>query len=328
MPAAQLTISIIVPCYNEGSNIVPFYKDLGQALAKVGQSSMHYELIYVNDGSTDDTLAKLNQLASHNPNVKIIDLSRNFGKEVATTAGIHYATGDALIIVDADGQHPVELIPKFIEKWQAGAQVVIGIRKSNQKEGFIKRYGSKLFYRLINSLTDTELIPGSSDFRLIDRTVQTEFAKMTERNRITRGLIDWLGFKQVYIEFDANARLSGNASYSAAKLVKLALDSSISLSPTPLYFSAYAGAFMLPLATLLGSFSAIEMLAGDPLGLRITGSAFLVILILFLVGLLLVSQGIMALYLSHMHAETQNRPLYIINTGTSRGINDDLPTEV
>ncbi len=315
-----MKLSVIIPCYNEGANIVPFYEHLGSVLAEIEKTDMRCELIYVNDGSTDDTLAKLYQLAKHNSKVKIIDLSRNFGKEVATTAGIHYATGDALIMIDADGQNPPELIPQFIEKWQSGAQVVTGIRLSNQKEGWVKRYGSKLFYYWFDRFTDTKRMPGSTDFRLIDRVVQTEFAKMTERNRVTRGLIDWLGFEQDYVEFHANARMSGEAGYSIAKLVSLALNSSISLSLKPLYFSAYAGAIILPLSILIGVFSAIEMLVGDPLGLNIRGSAYLVILILFLVGLLLVSQGIMALYLSHMHAETQNRPLYIVKKASSRGI--------
>lgn len=315
-----MKISVIVPCYNEGTNIVPFYKHLGQVLGELEESGIVCDLIYVNDGSSDDTLAKLYQLAKHNPKVKIIDLSRNFGKEVATTAGIHYATGDALIMIDADGQHPVESVPLFIKKWQAGAQVVTGIRKSNQKEGFVKRYGSRIFYYCFDRFTDTKRVPGSTDFRLIDRAVQVEFAKMTERNRVTRGLIDWLGFKQDYVEYHANARMSGDAGYNFTKLLSLALNSSISLSLKPLYFSAYAGAFILPLSILIGVFSAIEMLIGDPLGLNIRASAYLVILILFLVGLLLVSQGIMALYLSRMHAETQNRPLYIVNQGTSRGI--------
>ena len=178
----------------------------------------------------------------------------------------------------------------------------------------------RLFYGLWSRLTGSTLVANTSDFRLIDHVVQAEFIKLTERNRVTRGLIDWLGFKQAYVHYDTKARMSGDASYSLGKLVKLALDSSISQSLAPLYFSAYAGAVILPLSVLLGLFSAIEMLIGDPLGLHITGSAYLVILILFLVGLLLVSQGIMALYLSHMHTESQNRPLFVVNLSNSRKI--------
>ena len=313
-------LSIVIPCHNEESNAVPFYQQLSDTLHEQALAGITYEIVYVNDGSTDKTLDRLHDLAGQHPEVKVIDLSRNFGKEIATSAGIHFARGEAIIMIDGDGQHPVALIPQFIAKWRAGAQVVVGVRASNTKEGFVKRYGSRVFYKLFNRLTGDALAPGTTDFRLIDKVVQAEFIKLTEHNRVTRGLIDWLGFERAYISFHANQRLSGTASYNFPKLVKLALNSSVSLSLRPLYFSAYAGAIILPLSVLLGVFSAIEMLAGDPLHLRVTGSAFLVILILFLVGLLLVSQGIMALYLTHVHTEAQNRPLFVVNYAASKGI--------
>jgi glycosyltransferase involved in cell wall biosynthesis len=308
-------LSVVIPCYNEELNIIPFYKELIGALGDI-----EHELIYVNDGSNDDTLLKLHEIAAKDKSIRIINLSRNFGKEIATTSGIHYSQGDAIMMIDADGQHPPSLIPKFIKKWQDGAQVVIGVRKSNQNEGLIKRSGSKLFYHFFNKFTGTELVPGSTDFRLIDRAVQSEFIKMTERNRITRGLIDWLGFRHDYVEFHAKARISGEASYSISKLMQLALNSFISLSLKPLYFSIYAGLAIMPIALCIGIFSIIEMLIGDPLNLNISGTAFIAILILFLVGLLLISQGIMALYLSHVHTETQNRPLFIVDKINSHGI--------
>lgn len=308
-------ISIVVPCYNEEANIASFYKHLSTTLSKA--ASQRFELIYVNDGSRDNTLAELHKLAKKDRSVKIVNLSRNFGKEIATTAGIHRASGDAIIMIDADGQHPAELIPEFVKKWQAGAQVVIGVRTSNQKEGLVKRYGSKLFYQLFNTMTDAKLIPKSTDYRLIDKSVQSEFIRMTERNRITRGLIDWLGFKQDLVYFQANEREFGEASYSVSKLMKLALDSFVSMSLKPLYFSAYAGAIIMPLTVILFLFSVIEMVAGDPMNLNITGSAYLVMFVLFLTGLLLISQGIMAIYLSHIHTETQNRPLFIVDEANS-----------
>jgi len=318
MKSSPKRISIVIPCYNEAPNINSSYKALVQVIKNDPRHT--YGLLYVNDGSRDNTLRLLHKLAREDTSVQVLSLSKNFGKEIALAAGLQYAQGDAIIMVDADGQHPAELIPQFIEKWEQGAQVVTGIRKSNQQEGWVKKYGSKLFYRAFNSLTGTELIPGSSDFRLIDKTVQSEFVRMTERNRITRGLIDWLGFNQEYIDFHANARTAGEAGYSFSKLFSLALSSFVSLSPKPLYFSFYLGLIVLPVAIVLGLFSVIEMLVGDPLGLNITGTAYLVILALFLIGTLLISQGITALYLSHIHAETQNRPLFVIDSASSRSL--------
>lgn len=309
-------ISIIIPSYNEGLNVDVFYKMLREVIDK--DEDHDYELLYIDDGSRDDTVEKLHRLASNDRAVRVLALSRNFGKEIATSAGIQYARGDALIMVDADGQHPAELIPEFIRKWEDGAQVVIGIRQSNHKEGPIKRYGSKLFYKLSNNMTGAQLIPGSTDFRLIDKVVQEEFNRLTERSRITRGLIDWIGFKQDYVEFHANARMAGEASYDYRKLVQLALNSFVSLSIKPLYFTFYAGMVILPLSVILFIFSAIETLIGDPMHLNITGTAYLVMVVLFLLGVVLVSQGVTALYLSHIHTETQNRPLFVADMRNSR----------
>lgn len=308
-------ISIIVPCYNEALNIRSFYKVLTDVLQKVSYS---YEILYINDGSKDDTLDKLHKLSSEDKNVHVINFSRNFGKEIAITAGITHAKGDAIVLIDGDGQHPAELIPEFLEKWESGSQVVIGVREENQNEGFVKKYGSKVFYRLFNGLTGATLIPGSTDFRLIDKTVQSEFLRMTERNRITRGLIDWVGFTRDFVTFRANPRIAGEAGYTFSKLFTLALNSFVSLSLKPLYFSFYAGLIIMPLAVLLALFSVVEMIIGDPLNLNITGTAYLVILALFLLGIVLISQGITALYLSHIHTETQNRPLFIIDERNSR----------
>ena len=309
-------ISIVIPCYNEDSNISTFYKVLKRVIES--GKNYRYELLYVDDGSQDDTREQIQKLIATDKRVRLLALSRNFGKEVATTAGIHQAKGDAVIMIDADGQFPAELIPEFIRKWEDGAQVVVGVRESNQKEGFVKRYGSKLFYRMMSNLSGASVVPRSTDFRLIDRVVCDEFVRMTERNRFTRGLIDWIGFKQDYVYFHANARADGAATYSVSKLVKLALNGFVSHSLKPLYFAFYAGIVILPLSVLLAIFSVGEMLIGDPMGLNITGTAYLVILVLFLLGLVLVSQGITALYLSHIHTETQNRPLYVTDMRNSR----------
>jgi glycosyltransferase involved in cell wall biosynthesis len=314
----QPMLSVVVPVYNEASGLIEFQKNLARCLGQL--KNLDYEIIYCDDGSHDRTTDQIKHFREVDSQIKLIRLSRNFGKEVATTAGINTASGRAIITIDSDGQHPVELIPQFVEKWQAGAKVIIGVRTGNQKEGLIKRLGSKIFYKVINKLSGVKLVPNSSDFRLIDRSVQQEFNRMTERGRITRGLIDWLGYKREFIEFKANPRIAGSATYSFSKLIKLFIDSVVSMSKSPLYLSAYIGAVVLPLSILLGLFMLVNSVIGDPINLNATGSAYLVVLLMFLIGVLLVSQGIIGLYLSHIHTETQNRPLYIIDYEESEGV--------
>jgi polyisoprenyl-phosphate glycosyltransferase len=319
MKSGSPQLSIVIPSYNEEPNVAPFYEQLIKELAH--DRDLTYEIIYVNDGSRDHTVEEIHKLAKKDKYVRLVSFSRNFGKEIATTAGIENARGDAILMIDADGQHPPELIHTFLEKWHNGAKVVVGVRKANQKEGFIKRYGSRLFYQLFNATSSVNLVPGSTDFRLIDRVVQEQFMRLTERNRITRGLIDWVGFDKDFVEFIANPRANGEASYKVSMLVKLFMDSFVSLSLAPLYFSGYAGLVITPLAFLFGLFVFVEqLLLGDPLHMRVTGTGMLGILTIFLVGTILVSQGLIALYISRIHSETQNRPLYIIDKSLSIGL--------
>jgi len=315
-----MLLSVVVPVYNESEGIKLFHDDLFEKTKKATDNS--FEIIYVNDGSRDDTLDKLKKIAKKNDFIKVVNLSRNFGKEIATTAGINYSKGEATIIMDGDGQHPPSLINEFLKKWQHGAQIVIGVRSSNQKEGIIKKWGSRIFYKIFNSTSGTEIVPRSTDFRLIDSDVRKEFLRFTERNRITRGLIDWLGFKRDYITFDAPARIAGEASYKTSQLIKLAMNSFISLSLKPLFFFGWVGVIITTLSLILGTFIIIEQLIlGDPMELNFTGSAMLGIFMSFMIGLVLISQSIMAIYLSHVHTQTQNRPIFIIDKAHSIGIN-------
>ncbi len=316
-PSPACVLSVVVPVFNESAGLETFHRSL---LIELEKLAILFEVMYCDDGSTDDTADQVRRWCKNDPRIKLLRLSRNFGKEIATTAGIHAASGQAIMTLDADGQHPVELMPEFVTRWKAGAKVVIGLRTANQQEGSIKRYGSKLFYWLFNRLTGVELLAGSTDFRLIDRSVQQTFKQMTEHGRITRGLIDWLGYKREYIAFTANPRQAGQASYSFKKLSKLAIDSVISLSISPLYIPAYIGVIVLPVSVLLGLFMVMNIIIGDPWRLHITGGGYVMVLLLFLIGILLVSQGIIGLYLSHIHTETQNRPLYVIDQEGSAGI--------
>lgn len=311
-----MLLSFVIPAYNESEGIEAFHATLLQPVLK--SLKYDYEIIYINDGSKDVTLNKLHTIAASDSSVRIVNLSRNFGKEIATTAGISQAQGDAIMILDADGQHPPKRIPDFLKEWKNGAQVVVGVRESNQKEGVVKRWGSKLFYKLLNANSDTNMIPGSTDFRLIDREVADEFLRFTERNRITRGLIDWLGFERVYINFHAPARLAGEASYSFHKLVKLALNSLTTLSLKPLFAFGWIGLGIVVLTICAGLFILIEQfILKDPLQLHFSGAAMLGVFIAFLVGLILISQATLSVYISHIYSQAQNRPLFVVNRKTS-----------
>lgn len=314
---AAPTLSVVVPMYNESEGADIFHYEI--LLPQIKKSVKNdYEIIYVNDGSRDNTLEILTAIAKKNQHVKVVNLSRNFGKEIATTAGITLSTGAATIIMDGDGQHPPAILGEFLEKWKAGAQVVVGIRSSNQKEGLVKKLGSKAFYRLFNYTSGSQIVPRSTDYRLIDSVVRKEFIKFTERNRITRGLIDWLGFQRDYVTFNSPARLAGEASYKTSQLVRLAMNSFVSLSLKPLFVFGYIGIFITLASLVFGIFILVEqLLMGDPLGLNFTGTALLSILISFLIGLVLTSQGIIAIYLSHVHSQTQERPLFVINENSS-----------
>lgn len=309
-------VSVIIPTYNESEGITAFHNDL--LMPELVKLNIGYEIIYVNDGSSDDTLRKLSALAKKNKHVTVLALSRNFGKEMATTAGIAHANGDALILIDADGQHPPSCIAQFIKKWQNGAQVVVGVRKSNQKEGLVKKTGSMLFYKIFNSTSQHGMVPRSTDFRLIDKVVRDEFVQLNERNRITRGLIDWLGFKREYVSFDSPARIAGEATYKTSQLVRLAINSLTSLSLKPLFVFGWVGIIITILSSLFGTFIILEQfILSDPLLLDFSGAVILGVFISFLVGLVLISQAMLAVYISHIHAQTQGRPLYIIDPTTS-----------
>jgi len=301
--------------YNEAASLPKLIDSLRTVLVEL---KMDYEIIFVDDGSTDRSVHIVTEFHKNDHRVKLVKLTRNFGKEIATTAGIHAANGDAILTLDADGQMPVELIPRFVEEWERGAMVVVGTR-SKRRTSLAKRISSKIFYRLFRIATGVVLDPDASDFRLIDKQVQNEFNQMNERNRITRGLIDWLGYERRYISYEENGRLGGRATYTPRKLIKLAVDSMVSLSISPLYLTAYLGVVVLPLATLLGLGMVIDWLLSDPLHLHATGSAYLNVLVLWLVGVLLLSQGIIGLYLSHIHTEAQNRPLYVVDEANSKG---------
>lgn len=305
-----MLISIITPVYNEAENISHFHKNVTN-VAK--ESKYKFEVIYVDDGSEDASVAKVEALKSNGVTTRLIELSRNFGKEVATTAGIEAAKGDAVIILDSDLQHPIDLIPEFIKKWEEGYEVVIGVRKRHAHEGAIKKYGSKFFYKIMNRISETKIVPHSTDFRLLDRVVVDAFSNFTERQRITRGLIDWLGFKRGFVYFKAGKRLYGKPSYNASKLMKLALNGITSHSLFPLRLAGYIGVAFTVFFGMGGLFAYLEMYVfEDALNLNISITAMLALLMMFSIGIILTCLGLIALYIANIHGEVINRPLYVI----------------
>lgn len=308
---SKALITVIVPVHNEERNISLIHDRLSEVLNAL--SRYQYELIFVDDGSTDKSINELHRLETGDRHVVTVELIRNFGKEVAITAGLHHAQGDAAIMIDGDLQHPVELIPEFLSKWQEGADVVVGIRiPTKSHTSFLKRVGSGAFYKIMAMISETMITPNATDYRLIDRVVIDEFNRFTERNRLTRGLIDWLGFAHAYVYFTPQKRAHGTASYSYIKLIRLAINSVVSMSFVPLKLAGYLGIIITILSGPLGVFIFIEQyILHDPMGLHFTGTATLAILLVFLVGIVLICLGLIALYIANIYGEVVNRPLYV-----------------
>lgn len=306
-------ISLAIPVYNEEKNIKPLVDKLLEVTK--GLFNYQWEIIFINDGSSDKSQIELEKAAEGNSAIKIIEFSRNFGKEIATTAGLNSCQGNACIMFDADLQHPPELIPEFIQKWENGIEVVIGVRKRDKSEGLVKTIGGWLFYKIINKISDTKLVPNSCDFRLLDRVVINEFNRFTEKHRMTRALIDWLGFRRDYVYFKTKERASGKAGYSFVKLFRLAFTSFVSLSLFPLKLAGYVGIFIIMISGSLGLFIFISRYVfNNEWALAVTGTAILAIVILFLVGIILSCLGLMALYIANIHSEVVNRPIYVVRS--------------
>lgn len=306
------TISIVIPIYNEAPNVAPLYKSVKSIIKKLPQK---FELIFVDDGSNDDSVQRIRKVAKRDKIVRIVELARNFGKEIAVTAGIHAARGDAAVIMDADLQHPPELLPQFVEEWEHGADVVVGVKKYSKDESWFKKFSSNSFYSILSKVSSSNITPHASDFRLINRKVIDTFKTFTERNRITRGLIDWAGFERHYIYFEAPPRLHGQATYSYRKLFGLAMNSFTAYSMLPLKVASWLGWLILVVSSLLGLFTVVEKyVLGDPMRLDISGTALLAMMLLFLVGVVLICLGFVALYIARIHEEVINRPLYIVKS--------------
>ena len=314
-------ISVVVPMYNEEEGIVEFLsKQLLPVLTKLEYDT---EVVLVDDGSRDKTVEKVVEKYGNDlgKKMKIIALARNFGKEIALTAGLNNAAGNAVIMIDADGQHPVEMIPEMVKKWKDGAQIVTAVRDENTTK---HKLGSKIYYAMMKMCGNKNIVVGAMDYRLLDRGVVDEFNKMTERNRLTRGLVDWLGYPQEYIKVHTKDRVNGKPTYSHKKLIALTMDGLASTSRTPLVIFGYIGVFITMVSLVLGIFILVQQyMLGDPLKLDWSGAVAMSVFVSFLVGLVLISQAITALYVSQIHTEAKGRPLYVINKRKSIGVDNE-----
>ena len=314
-------VSVVTPVFNEATVIKQFLDTQLIPTLESMLGDINFEIVLVDDGSTDGSSKIIKEYCAKSTSkipIKCVSFTRNFGKELALMAGIQYSDGDAIIMIDADGQHPVDAIPAMILRWKNGAKIVTALRKQSTTT---HRFGSMMFYKVMRTLGNTSIVVGATDFRLIDREVADEYLRFTEHKRITRGLIDWLGYPQEYINVKLNKRLSGKASYNFKKLFALAGNSFISMSKTPLLFFGYLGMSITFFSLVLGLFILIQQyIMGDPLHLGWSGAAAMSVFISFLVGLVLTSQAMTALYISHIHIEGQNRPLFVVSKEKSVGI--------
>jgi dolichol-phosphate mannosyltransferase len=300
-------ISIVIPTYCEEGNIVELYEQLKRQLSK---SEIHsFEIIFVNDGSKDNSLEKIKELAIRDERVKYIHFSRNFGHQNALRAGLDFAKGDAVISMDADLQHPPELIPTLIAFWRAGNKVVYTKRKDKNDLSFFKKLTSKMFYKLVNYLSETKLEEGTTDFRLLDRSVVEALKNFNENNLFYRGIIPGLGFRQHGIDYIPNERFSGNTKYTFSKMVRFALTGITSSSAKPLYFSIYLGAF-LALCSFFYALYAIYVSIFTTEA--VAGWTSTIASILFIGGIQLMMLGIVGIYLGKLFSESKKRPNYII----------------
>lgn len=302
----MVTLSIVVPLYCEAPNLEQLFERLERVLA---QLDLSHEIICVDDGSKDETLDLLILHRHRNSAIKVIALSRNFGKDIAMTAGIDYAQGDAVIPMDADLQDPPELIGALVEKWREGYEVVYAQRRSRQGESWVKRTTAKAFYRLISAMTAIAIPRDTGDFRLMDRRAVEALKQLPERTRFMKGLFAWVGFRQIALPYDRAQRHRGRSKWNYWRLWNFALDGITSFSFGPLRIWSYVGLAIALAAFCRGTFLVLRTLI---FGIDVPGYASLMVTMLFLGGVQLMTLGIMGEYLGRIYEEVKGRPLYLV----------------
>ncbi|HLX63268.1 MAG TPA: glycosyltransferase family 2 protein [Planctomycetota bacterium] len=300
-------LSVVAPMFNEAENLSQFFERVEKALSPL---NMSYEIVCINDGSRDNTLEKLREQRTRNPAIKIVNLSRNFGKDIALSAGIDHARGDAVVPIDSDLQDPPELIPEFVAKWREGFDVVYATRRSRQGEGILKRVSADLFYRTIAGMTHIDIPKNTGDFRLMDRRVVNAMGRMPERSRFMKGLFAWVGFRQTAILYDREPRHKGRTKWNYWRLWNFALDGITSFSSFPLKVWSYIGvtiafiSFAYAFLRIVGHFFGVF----EPM----RGYDSTLVTILFLGGIQLISLGVIGEYMARIYIEVKGRPLYLV----------------
>jgi glycosyltransferase involved in cell wall biosynthesis len=299
-------ISVIVPCFNEEEGLTTFNENLIRHLPK----NYQYEIIYVNDGSRDQTFQVILTLAETNPTIKYISFSRNFGHQNALKAGYDFATGDCAVSLDADLQHPPDVIPELISKWEDGFEIVNTMRNDHQSISFAKKISSRLFYQIMRKLSDVNIENGMADFRLIDRKVLKQLKLFNENYLFFRGIIPWMGFRQAIVPFTANERFAGTTKYTFRKMLKFASTGVTAFSVKPLKLSIYLGSVIALIAFLYGLYAAYIYFFTDRAA---TGWTSVIFSVLFVGGINLLMLGIIGEYLGKLFIENKRRPNYLIS---------------
>lgn len=312
-------ISIVVPMYFEEEVALECYNRLKKV---IDQNHINYEFVFVNDGSTDRTIDILKDIAVNDHQAKVIDFARNFGHQTAVTAGIDYARGDAIVIIDADLQDPPELIPDLIAKWKEGYEVVYAKRKTRRGESRFKLLTAKYFYRFLNYMSDIDIPKDTGDFRIIDRKVADVFKQMTERNRFVRGMMSWIGFQQTYIEYERDERFAGETKYPLKKMIKFASDGIIAFSTKPLRIVMTLGTFSILISVIVLLYALIVKFTGQPVE---AGWTSIMVAITFFSGIQLLGLGIVGQYIARIYDESKNRPIYIVKETLNFG-NESSPS--
>ncbi len=302
----KITYSIVAPIYNELDNLSELYQRVKEVMDTTGES---WELILVDDGSTDGSTEKIRELGQADSRVRPVIFARNFGHQIAITAGWDYARGDAVVIIDADLQDPPEVILELAKKWKEGYEVVYAVRAEREGESWFKKVTASLFYRIIYRITDVKIPVDTGDFRLMDRKVVDVLKQMPERHRFPRGMSSWVGFKQIGIDYKRSARHAGVTKYPFRKMLKLALNAITSFSYFPLQVATFFGFVSAGIAILAIPVVIVLRMEGSP---QFTGQATTLIAVLFLGGVQLISLGILGEYIGRLYDEAKGRPLYIV----------------